>query len=99
VLLADRPDLVRSAHSPAFAPDVEILDINTYLEWLGYGTALSLRQGFLTFDTVSYRHDWFGRNSWSTAADGEALAVTRIDPTRYGNDPNNWQLAAPSPGR
>jgi len=99
VLLADRPDLVRSAHSPAFAPDVEILDINTYLEWLGYGTALSLRQGFLTFDTVSYRHDWFGRNSWSMAADGEPLAVTRIDPTRYGNDPNNWQLGAPSPGR
>ncbi|MEN6426504.1 MAG: lamin tail domain-containing protein [Phycisphaerales bacterium] len=98
VLLADRPDLVRSAYGSAIGPDVEILSINTYLDWLGHGTALSLTQGFLTFDTVSYRHDWFGRSSWPAAADGKALAVTRIDPTRYGNDPNNWQLADPSPG-
>ena len=98
VLLADRPDLVQSAHGLAVSPDVEILRIDTHLDWLGHGAALSLTQGSLTFDTVSYRHDWFGRNSWPAAADGEALAVTRIDPTRYGNDPDNWQLVGRSPG-
>ncbi len=31
-------------------------------------------------------------------AAGQGLSLTRIDATGYGNDPANWQTAAPSPG-
>jgi hypothetical protein len=36
---------------------------------------------------------------WPAEADGAGLSLTRIDPTAYGNDPANWQAAAPTPGR
>ncbi len=98
-LITDRPDLMQSAFGSIIPPGVEIFRVDTNLASLGYGIALSLEQGLVIFDTVSYRYDWFGLNSWPTAADGEALALTRIYPTRYGNDPNNWQAAPPSPGK
>jgi predicted outer membrane repeat protein len=99
VLIADRPDLMQAAYGPAVPPGTEILQIHTYIAWLGYANPLSLRQGSVTYDTAAYQHNWLGLSSWPTTAEGEALAVTRIDVTRYGNDPNNWQAAPPSPGR
>ena len=39
-----------------------------------------------------------GIDPWPLAADGYGGALTRIDPAAYGNDPANWQAAAPSPG-
>ena len=90
---------MQSAFGSIIPPGVEIFRVDTNLASFGYGIALSLEQGLVIFDTVSYRYDWFGLNSWPTAADGEALALTRIDPTRYGNDPNNWQAVPPSPGK
>jgi hypothetical protein len=35
---------------------------------------------------------------WPTDADGKGKSLTRISTTLYGNDPNNWQAALPSPG-
>ncbi len=99
VLIADRPDLMQAAYGPAVPPGTEIFRIHTHMAWLGHANPLSLRQGLLTYDTVAYGHGWLGLTSWPTTADGEPLSVTRIDPTRYGNDPNNWQAAAPSPGQ
>jgi len=40
-----------------------------------------------------------GIDLWPTTADGGGASLTRIDPRRYGNDPNNWTAAAPTPGR
>jgi len=40
-----------------------------------------------------------GADSWPAEADGQGLALHRISLTAYGNDPANWQAAAPSPGR
>jgi hypothetical protein len=40
-----------------------------------------------------------GIDPWPTQADGQGLALTRIDATAYGNDPANWRAASPSPGR
>jgi hypothetical protein len=35
---------------------------------------------------------------WPTQADGAGKSLTRISTTLYGNDPNNWQAATPTPG-
>jgi hypothetical protein len=35
---------------------------------------------------------------WPTAADGQGKSLTRKYPNLYGNDPNNWQAATPTPG-
>jgi hypothetical protein len=39
-----------------------------------------------------------GIDPWPTEADGSGLSLNRIFPSRYGNDPNNWQATIPSPG-
>jgi hypothetical protein len=35
---------------------------------------------------------------WPTQADGAGKSLTRISTTLYGNDPNNWTAATPTPG-
>jgi hypothetical protein len=35
---------------------------------------------------------------WPTTADGSGLSLSRLLPHKYGNDPNNWQAALPTPG-
>jgi len=39
-----------------------------------------------------------GVDSWPTEADGLGPSLNRLFPSRYGNDPNNWQATIPSPG-
>jgi len=40
-----------------------------------------------------------GIDLWPTEPDGGGASLVRIDPARYGNDPNNWQArSAPNPG-
>ncbi|UCG60157.1 MAG: hypothetical protein JSU70_11655, partial [Phycisphaerales bacterium] len=39
-----------------------------------------------------------GVDPWPTGADGLGSSLTRLFPQYYGNDPDNWQAAAPSPG-
>jgi hypothetical protein len=35
---------------------------------------------------------------WPTAADGQGKSLKRTSNTNYGNDPNNWSAATPTPG-
>jgi hypothetical protein len=35
---------------------------------------------------------------WPTQADGAGKSLTRVSTTLYGNDPNNWTAATPTPG-
>jgi hypothetical protein len=35
---------------------------------------------------------------WPVEADGDGMALTRKVLTDYGNDPENWTTAPPSPG-
>ncbi len=35
---------------------------------------------------------------WPTESDGAGLSLTRRIPVDYGNDPDNWQAASPTPG-
>jgi len=39
-----------------------------------------------------------GIDPWPVDADGFGLSLSRLSPTRYGNDPNNWQATPPTPG-
>ncbi len=39
-----------------------------------------------------------GVDLWPVEAGGQGSSLTRISSGRYGNDPNNWQGALPSPG-
>ena len=39
-----------------------------------------------------------GVDLWPIEADGDGNSLTRIDPNSYGNDPNNWAPASPTPG-
>ena len=49
---------------------------------------------YIRIDRVSYDDD----DPWSDDADGEGMSLTRISTTSYGNDPDNWQAAEPTPG-
>jgi hypothetical protein len=40
-----------------------------------------------------------GIDPWPVDPDGYGMALHRLDPHRYGNDPANWTAALPSPGR
>jgi len=39
-----------------------------------------------------------GIDLWPIEADGSGSSLSRLLPARYGNDPNNWQAAIPTPG-
>jgi hypothetical protein len=39
-----------------------------------------------------------GIDPWPIEADGSGSSLSRRLPARYGNDPNNWQAAVPTPG-
>jgi hypothetical protein len=39
-----------------------------------------------------------GFDPWPPGADGLGDSLNRLFPSRYGNDPNNWQATIPTPG-
>jgi hypothetical protein len=39
-----------------------------------------------------------GADPWPMSPDGHGLSLSRTDPAAYGNDPENWHAAPPSPG-
>jgi hypothetical protein len=39
-----------------------------------------------------------GIDPWPVEADGSGSSLTRLAPSRYGNDPDNWHAALPTPG-
>ena len=49
---------------------------------------------YVTMDAVRYND----KIPWPASADGDGPSLQRINPTSYGNDPDNWTGAAPSPG-
>jgi hypothetical protein len=62
------------------------------------------RRQWLSVDAVAYsdgsRPTGFpdAIDPWPAEANGQGASLTRIYPNRYGNDPDNWQAATPSPG-
>ena len=57
--------------------------------------ATSGEVGWAIVDEVIY----FDAYPWPPEADGDGAALHRLDVTRSGNDPENWEAAPPAPGR
>jgi len=59
---------------------------------------------WIVVDTVDYSDGTHpqrfpdGIDPWPVEADGSGSSLTRLSPTRYGNDPNNWHATLPTPG-
>lgn len=51
---------------------------------------------FIRIDRVNYSDG--SSDLWPTEPDGAGLSLTRRIPADYGNDPDNWQAASPTPG-
>jgi len=63
------------------------------------GTRYYIRVDRVDYSDGSHPQDCPGDvDLWPTDADGGGDSLTRIDGELYGNDPNNWQAAAPTPG-
>jgi hypothetical protein len=63
------------------------------------GTRYYIRVDRVNYSDGSHPEDCPGGvDSWPVEADGGGLSLTRISATHYGNDPNNWQVATPTPG-
>ncbi|MCK4292751.1 MAG: hypothetical protein KAY65_06105, partial [Planctomycetes bacterium] len=62
------------------------------------------RRHYIRLDRVNYSDGSHpdncpgGADLWPTEADGGGKSLTRTTPANYGNDPNNWEVATPSPG-
>jgi hypothetical protein len=62
------------------------------------------RRQWIRVDRINYSDGSHSDNTpgttdpWPVEADGAGYSLSRINPTEYGNDPNNWQPAIPSPG-
>ncbi len=50
---------------------------------------------YICIDHVHYDD----RPPWPVEPDGYGYSLAKTDPNLYGNDPNNWQAASPSPGQ
>jgi len=48
---------------------------------------------YIRIDRVNYDDEGL----WPTEPDGYSSSLSRLFPQYYGNDPNNWQAASPSP--
>ncbi len=59
-----------------------------------------IRVDRISYSDGSHPQDFAtGVDPWPVEADGQGKSLHRIDPHAYGNDPENWRAAIPSPGR
>lgn len=59
-------------------------------------------RAYIRIDNVNYsdgshHQDFVGLDPWPKGPD-EGASLNRIDPNRYGNDPNNWESQSANPG-
>ncbi|MHC4326459.1 MAG: lamin tail domain-containing protein [Planctomycetota bacterium] len=55
---------------------------------------------YIRVDRVNYSDGSHpaGEDTWPAGPDGQGKSLLRIAPAEYGNDPENWTAASPSPG-
>jgi len=65
-----------------------------------FGTRYYIRADRVNYSDGSHHDDAPGGvDLWPVEADGGGKSLTRKVPSDYGNDPNNWIAATPSPGQ
>jgi hypothetical protein len=64
------------------------------------GDQLEGTRYYIRADRVNYSDGFhpFGDDPWPLGPDGYGQSLTRNVPDNYGNDPENWIGAEPSPG-
>jgi hypothetical protein len=63
--------------------------------WKPYQNGSETVLPFILEETIAFSNT----TPWPAAANGTGSALHRKDLSGYGNDPANWEAAAPSPGR
>ncbi|MGA2093299.1 MAG: hypothetical protein ABSH16_07845, partial [Sedimentisphaerales bacterium] len=57
---------------------------------------------YIRVERINYSDGWHPgddpNDPWPTGADGLGKSLKRTNESLYGNDPNNWTAAAPTPG-
>ena len=65
-----------------------------------FGLRCYIRADRVNYSDGSHPEDTPGNTDlWPTEPDGAGAALSRITAGLYGNDPNNWKAATPSPGQ
>ncbi len=59
------------------------------------GTVISTTVYYMEYEKVSYNN----QSPWPAGATGSGSSLTRKSTKEFGNDPANWQVAAPTPGK
>jgi hypothetical protein len=92
-----------TARFGSMPPDVQVLSYNTPF-MNDYTATIKLLMSDILVDSVTYSNGdnpWMfpdGVDPWPAGLIEQGASLTRIFPEKYGNDPNNWQAAAPTPG-
>ncbi|MBN1577491.1 MAG: lamin tail domain-containing protein [Chitinispirillaceae bacterium] len=59
------------------------------------GAVISTTVNYMEYEKVSYKN----RSPWPAGALGTGSSLTRISNKSFGNDPGNWAVADPTPGK
>ncbi len=105
LLLAEDPGAVQATYQVPVG--VSILDwgegrLSNAASRLQISQPAGVRDGeiqWVRVDRVSYDDGSDATDDWPDQADGRGLALSKIDPSDYGNDVAVWTAAEPSPGR
>ncbi len=80
--------------------DGEKVEISMAGDLDDFGVRQYIRIGRVNYSNGSHPEDFDGvTDPWPIEPDGTGKSLERINLELYGNDPNNWQAALPTPGQ
>jgi hypothetical protein len=91
--------IIYGPYSGWLANDGEKLELGKPGDVNDLGVRQYIRVERVNYSDGSHPGDDAGEiDQWLAAADGQGKSLTRTSNTAYGNDPNNWTAATPTPG-
>jgi hypothetical protein len=91
------PSIIYGPYDAWLANDGERLELGKPGDIDEFGQRQYIRVERVNYSDGSHPGD--DPDLWPTQADGQGKSLTRTSTTQYGNDPNNWSAAMPSPGQ
>ena len=93
-------ELVYGPYEGGMGNDGERIELSLPGDIDRYAVRQYVRVDRVVYSDGSHPQDQPGNvDLWHMAPDGYGYSLHRISDSLYGNDPNNWQAAAPSPGQ